>query len=465
MAILNQIPTRTIPLSKAKYTKNERFQVGSPVHMVGYFTFKEVDANNIITVKRMSFGFRNESTQNIVAIRGVFTQQDAFGDELGELKYSLVEMENYAPGSIQGERLFMDVNLSTTSILFRIEQVIFADGSKWQADQFDYIPIDIERKPIEEAFQNTMKYAWFLVTPNFPINNHYTENAHFYACPCGNINTIDKTACSLCKTPKEQAKPFASTDVAEKAIQNTVKRVFDDFNALFPDAIVKDSASSYRFNENAVLFDSAPLKKLRDFATQWKGVNPIVKDEIKKNTTFIPFIEGLKNRLLKTENDQKMKAEAEKKAKARKQRIKLLSISLVSILLLALIGFGVYYGIYGKLAFENRNTYNASVKFIKLDSLHTQIDIQIDGIDFKDSKFEFYGIVFDSWCTTQFCYDEIILSPSDWDVVITNNQFNATTVVNLPINGMQANIKHLEFNSEYFTKHIYVPSSNITRFN
>lgn len=465
MAILNQIPTRTIPLSKAKYTKNERFQIGSPVHMVGYFTFKEVDANNIITVKRMSFGFRNESTQNIVAIRGVFTQQDAFGDELGELKYSLVEIENYAPGSIQGERLFMDVNLSTTSIRFRIEQVIFADGSKWQADQFEYIPIDIERKPIEEAFQNTMKYAWFLVTPNFPINNHYNENEHFYACPCGNINTIDKTACSLCKTPKEQSKPFATTAVAEASIQNTVKHVFDDFNTLFPDAIIKDSTDNYRFNENAVLFDPAPLKKLRDFATQWKGVNPIVKDEIKANTTFIPFIEDLKNRLLKTENDKKLKVEAEKKAKTRKQRIKLLVISLISILALAIIGLGTYYLIYGKLAFENRNTYEAKVTFIRLNSLNTQIDIQIDDINFEGSKFEFYGIVFDDWCVTNFCYDEIILSPSDWDITISDNQFIATTVVNLPINGMQANVKHLEFNSEYFTKHIYVPFENVTYYN
>jgi hypothetical protein len=465
MAILNQIPTRTIPLSKAKYTKNERFQVGSPVHMVGYFTFKETDASNIITVKRMSFGFRNESTQPIAAIRGVFTQQDAFGDELGELKYSLVEMENYTPGSIQGERLFMDVNLSTTSISFRIEQVIFADGSKWIAEQFEYITIDIQRTPIAEADLNTMKYAWFLVTPNFPINNHYTEDEHFYACPCGNINTIDKTACSLCKTPKEQAIPFKTTDVAGQSIQNTVKKVFDDFNTLFPDAIIKDSASNYRFNDNAVLFDPAPLKKLRDFATQWKGVNPIVKDEIKKHTTFIPFIEDLKNRLLKTENDQKLKAEAEKKAKTRKQRIKLLTISILSIVALALIGVGVYYGIYGKLAFENRNTYDAQVTFTKIDSLHTRIDIQINDIDFSGSKFEFYGVVFDNWCTTQFCYDEIIMSPNEWDINITNAQFTATAIVNLPINGMQANIKHLEFNSEYFTKHIYVPTSNVTRYN
>ena len=465
MAILNQIPTKSIPLSKAKYTKAERYQVDAPVQLVGYFMYKETDTNNIITVKRMSFGFKNESSKPVVAIRGVFSQQDAFGDDLGELKYSLVEMDNYLPGAIQGEHLFMDVNLSTIQVQFKIEQVVFADGSKWIADDIQFIAFDIQTKPIEEAQLNAMKYAWFVQTKQNTIKNHYTANVHFYQCPCGNINSIDKETCSLCHTPHEVAKPFANTDVSLVAIQQSIKTIFDHFNQLFPDAIVMDSSGRYRFNDNAILFDSTPLKKLRDFANQWKGVNPLVKEEIKKTTEFVPFIETLKNKLLKEENDKKLKVMAEQKAKAKKQRIKLLSITLISMLSLAIIGFGTYYAIYGKLAFENRSTYTSYVTFTKLSPTSTRIDVQIDDIDFTDSNFEFYGIVFDSWCTVHYCYKEVILTPEDWMINITNNQFIASAVVNLSINGMQANIDYLEFNSQYFMKKIYVPYDHIVHVN
>lgn len=464
MAILNQIPTKTIPLSKAKYTRLDRYQVGSPVQLVGYFLYKETDTNNVITVKRMSFGFKNESEKNIIAIRGSFTQKDAFGDALGELKYSLVEMDNYQPGAIQGEHLFMDINLGTIDIEFSIEQVVFADGSKWMAETVEFIRFDIQTKLIEEVHFNAMKYAWFLESKGFPIKNHYVENNHFYQCPCGNINGIEKEVCSLCHTPKSIAKPFADVSIASVAIEQSVNKIMDDFNQLFPDAVVKDSSDRYRFNENAILFDSTPLKKLREFATQWKGVNPIVKEEIKKTTDFVTFIETLKNKLLKEENDKKQKALAEQKAKTKKQRMKILSITLGTLLGLALIGFGAYYAIFGKLAFETRNTYEAFVTLRRVNATTTSVEVRIDDIDFTGSNFEFYGIVFDDWCTVQYCYDEVILNPDEWVLNITDSQFTATAMVNLSINGMQSTIKYLEFNSRLFNKNIYVPNENVVRY-
>lgn len=463
MAILNQIQSRSIPLSKAKYIKNLRYQAESPIQLVGYFIYKEMDSNNLIVSKKISFGFKNDSDQKVIAIKGVFEQIDPFGDSLGEKNYSLIEIENFVSGVIQGETLFMDCHVSTTTITFRIDQIIFEDGNKFIAENPSYLMMDLEKKPIEEQHLNVMKYAWNLESSKFTIRNLYSENNDFYICPCGNINHQDKDTCSICKTPKENAKAFKTVDVAQTVIQKMVKEVFNKFNGLFPDAISTDSTGSIRYNDNAVLFDQTPLKKLREYATYWKGVNPLIKDEIKNSTEFVKFIEALRNKLMKDENDKKLKQQQIKKIEAKKQRIKILSITLGAIIGLILIGFGIYWAIYGSLAFETRNSYEASVTFTQLNSTTTQIDVVIDDIDFSESKFEFYGIVFDMVsCNRPMCYSEVISAPQNWSITITNTQFTASIVVNKSINGMLLDIDYLEFNSNYFTKSIYVSSNNIT---
>lgn len=465
MAILNQVHSRTIPLSKAKYIKNTLYQVQSPIQLVGYFIYKEMDNDNVVISKKISFGFKNDSDQKVIAIKGVFEQKDPFGDSLGELNYSLIEIENFGPGIIQGETLFMECNLSTTNITFRIDQVIFEGSSKWVAENPSYLVMDVEKKPIEEQHLNTMKYAWNLESSNFTIRNLYTENEHFYHCPCGNINHISKDACSICKTPKVNAKAFETVEIAQIAIQKMAKEVFNKFNTLFPDAIVIDSNQSIRFNDNAVLFDADPLKKLREYATYWKGVHPIVKDEIKKTTAFINYIETLRNKLLKEENAKKLKIEKEKKQRVKQQRIKLLLITLASIIGLVIIGFGVYWALFGKLAFENRNTYEAAVTFTQISSTSTQIEVVIDDIDFTKSNFEFYGIVFDmTSCVRPYCYDEVIAAPENWITTITKDRFVATITVNMPMSGMMLDIQYLEFNSQYFRKSIFVDRNKISYF-
>ncbi len=462
MAILNQTPTKTIPLSKTKYTKNLSYQLNAPVQVVGYFIYKETDINNAIYNKKVSFGFKNESDQKIIAIKGKFQQKDPFGDDLGDIAYSIIELENFTPGSIQGETFFTDCNISTITIQFRIDQVIFEDGSKWSTEIYEFIPIDIEKKMVNDSELPALKYAWQLETAQNPLKNYYSENEHFYVCPCGNINRITSDHCSVCKTPKANAKLFETVAVAQSVIQKMTKEVFNKFNELFPDALIFDSNGSLRLNENAVLFDPEALKKLRNYATYWKGVNPLIKDEIKANTEFVKFIEGLRTQLLKTENEQQLKVEKQTKLKVKKQRNRLLVITLSAILLLALIGLGIYWFIFGNLAFENRNSYEAEVTFTFIDMTHTQIDVVIDDINLEGSKFEFWGIVFDQrTCRRPYCYDEIILSPEYWDITIIANRFVATTIVNLPINGMKLDIQYLEFNSPLFTKHIYVDRNNL----
>ncbi len=463
MAVLNQIQTRAIPLSKTKYTKHTVYQLDSPVQMVGYFIFKEVDANNIITQKKISFGFKNESDKKITAIKGVFHQKDPFEDVLGTLNYSLIELEQFTTGSIQGETLFMDCHLSTTTIVFEIHHVIFEDGSKWVSEQVQYISMDIEKKTIQGSDLNAMTYAWSIETKGFQIKNYYSENEHFYACPCGSINPKNRVACSMCKTPKEQAKDFETVEVAKALILRMEKEVYNKFNEAFPAAIVSVSSGEMRFNENAVLFDANPLKKLRDFATFWKGIHPLVKDQIKSSSHFVKFIEEIRNKLLKEENEKKLKVQKEKRDKERKSRIKLLTYTILGILAIALIGIGIYVGIFGKLAFETRFTYEAEVTFTRLDYTNTQIEIEIRDIDFRNSNFEFYGIVFDmNTCDRSYCYEEIILSPAYWTIEITGNTFKATIEVNMPMSGMILDIQYLEFNSQYFTKHIFVAQNKIT---
>ena len=343
MAILNQIPTKTIPLSKTKFTKYEVFQKDSPVQLAGYFIYKDMDSQNVVVSKKISFGFRNLSNQNVVAIKGRFSQFDPFGESLGELNYSLIEIDNHTPGSVSGEKLFMDCLLSTATIEFKIDQVIFMDGSKWSATTYEFLSMEFSKKEILESDLEVMKYGWGVTARGVPLKNYYTSNEHFYACPCGNVNPITNTVCPVCKVDHESAKSFMNETASTELVAKMVKEVLFQINRLFPDAVYLDSSDKIRFTENAVLFDDQPLKKLREFGTYWKGVHPLIKAEIKKKGEFLKQLDDIQNQLVKTENQKKLKEAQAKKEETRKSRNKILLILLGVVVAIPLVALGVAY--------------------------------------------------------------------------------------------------------------------------
>lgn len=346
MAILNQIPTKTIPLSKTKFTKEERYQKDAPVQLAGYFLFKDSNSENITISKKISFGFRNLSNQNVIAIKGRFKQFDPFGENLGEVNYSLIEIDDHKPGSVTGEHLFMDCHLSTGTIEFFIDQVIFEDKTKWVATGYEFLSMAFSKKEIAESDLEVMKYGWGVVSRGTPLKNYYAINEHFYACPCGNVNPLDTKVCPVCKVDNESAKSFTTSTASTELVSKMVKEVLFQINRLFPDAVYLDSSDRIRFTENAVLFDDQPLKKLREFGTYWKGVHPLIKGEIKKKGDFLKQLDDIQNQLLKAENQKKIKEATAKKEEDRKSRNKLLLGILAVVVAVPLLALIVSYLIF-----------------------------------------------------------------------------------------------------------------------
>lgn len=326
MAILNQIPSKSIPLSKTKFTQYELYQLNAPVQLAGYFIYKETDTQQVIISKRISFGFRNTSDQPVIAIKGRFDQFDPFGESLGEVQYSLIEIENYKPGQVTGETLFMACHLSTTTIDFKIDQVIFQDGSKWIASSFESLSMAMPKQDILETDLEVMQYGWGVMARGVPLKNYYVENEHFYRCPCGTVNPLNKTACPLCKVEKQSAQSFYNAEASKALVQKMVKEVLFQINRLFPDAVYLDTGDQIRFTENAVLFADKPLEKLKEFATYWKGVHPLIKTEIKQKGEFLKSLDKIQKQLVQTENEKNQKAEKLRKAQQTKKRNKILLI-------------------------------------------------------------------------------------------------------------------------------------------
>ena len=173
---------------------NDLYETGSPILLCAGALLKDTQTGKSI----VQLKFRNISMKQIAALKVSLRAFDAFGTETeGVPEFQYLDLSVTRDQEFGQKTPIVLPNAETRSFISTCKGVIFADGTKWEPDTDEWIPLK-KQKCLKERFgalaaqyrrDTGLKTAAYIVT----------EDRDLWLCACGAVNRGEEVTCHACK--------------------------------------------------------------------------------------------------------------------------------------------------------------------------------------------------------------------------------------------------------------------------